>query len=84
MAGRFAGRLSEHFEEITFDEAQDAISDDKDAEADDNFQFKPREKGSFKKAAEKRHSIIVPKGTKKSVTRGGKSSKKKRAVKRAG
>lgn len=39
-----------HFEEITFDQAQDVIADDKDAkdEVGSEYKFKPREKGSFK------------------------------------
>jgi replicative DNA helicase len=52
-----------HFEEITFDEAQDVIADDKDEELEDDFSFKPRKKGSFKEASEKRH-VTVKKKTK--------------------
>lgn len=44
-----------HFEEITFDEAQDVISDDKDKDAEgEDFKFKPRQKGSFKSLQDKR------------------------------
>ena len=53
-----------HFEEITFDEAQDTIADDKDAEVEDDYKFKPREKGSFKKTSEAKHSKRVVKKTK--------------------
>lgn len=45
-----------HFEEVTFDEAQDAIADDKDSENEDNPSFKPRQKGSFDEIAKRRVS----------------------------
>lgn len=67
------------FEEVTFDEAQDIISDDKDSEVEDNFTFKPRQKGSFKAASEKRHSKVV---VKKSGS-ASKSANRKRVVKRS-
>jgi replicative DNA helicase len=67
-----------HFEEITFDEAQDAISDDKDAEVEDDFTFKPRKKGSYKAASEARHT----KNNKKSVSGAQKSTGKKKVVKK--
>lgn len=43
-----------HFEEITFDDAQDAIAEDKDQENEDNPSFKPRQKGSFEEIAKRR------------------------------
>jgi hypothetical protein len=51
-----------HFEEITFDEAQDAIAEDKDAEVEDEFKFKPRQKGSFKKVSDSKHKVIKKSG----------------------
>lgn len=80
-----------HFEEITFDEAQDAIGEDKDAEVEDDYTFKPRQKGSFKKVQEQRASKVVQvNGRKVAVVRnknaGGASKStgtKKRVVKRS-
>jgi hypothetical protein len=66
-----------HFEEITFDEAQDAISEDKDSEVEEDFKFKPRKKGSFKELSEKRHGKSSG-GAKKSTAKKG-----KRVVKRS-
>jgi replicative DNA helicase len=65
-----------HFEEITFDEAQDAIAEDKDSEIEEDYKFKPRKKGSFKEVSEMRHG-------KKQSSRAVKSAAKKRVVKRA-
>lgn len=62
-----------HFEEVTFDDAQDAIAEDKDSEIEDDYSFKPRKKGSFKEVSDKRHSSGKSK----------KRSSKKRVVKRA-
>lgn len=69
-----------HFEEVTFDEAQDAIADDKDSEVEEDFKFKPRQKGSFKVMSEKRHGS---KKIKKTSGGASKSTDKKRVVKRA-
>lgn len=68
-----------YFEEVTFDEAQDIIAEDKDDEDDDEKSFKPRKRGSFKEIAEKRsRSITVP----KSVAASHKSTKKTVVVRR--
>jgi replicative DNA helicase len=82
-----------HFEEITFDEAQEVIAEDKDAEIEDDYTFKPRQKGSFKQISAKRHSTVIDtksskKKKKKAVVKskkGGapKSTSPKRVVKRA-
>lgn len=78
-----------HFEEITFDDAQDAIAEDKDAEVEEDFKFKPRQKGSYKQVSEKRHGPKDPwhhKNKKvKKMKSGGtlKPAAKKRVVKRA-
>lgn len=74
-----------HFEEITFDEAQDAIADDKDAEVEEDYSFQPRKKGSYKIAAEKRSQANKGKNVKIKKASGGasKSTAKKRVVKRA-
>lgn len=68
-----------HFEEITFDEAQDAIADDKDSEVEEDFKFKPRKKGSFAEASKKKHD----KSGKKTSGSASKSPAQKRVVKRA-
>lgn len=48
-----------HFEEITFDQAQDVISEDKDSKDDEEgaYKFKPRVKGSFKNLQEGRNKF---------------------------
>lgn len=67
-----------HFEEVTFDEAQDLIADDKDSEVDDQeFKFTPRKKGSFKEAQSKKKSHIDVKVKKKSSGSAKKSPAKK-------
>lgn len=60
-----------HFEEITFDEAQDVIADDKDAEVEDDYTFKPREKGSFKKVSDSKHATVNGKKVKIATKSGG-------------
>jgi replicative DNA helicase len=46
-----------YFEEVTFDEAQDLIAEDKDEEEDDdNVSFKPRQRGSFQAMAAKKRA----------------------------
>lgn len=58
------------FEEVTFDEAQDLIAEDKDEDEDtDNFTFKPRQKGSFKKIQESRKKKIIVPSKKIAVTK---------------
>lgn len=71
-----------HFEEITFDEAQDVIADDKDAEVDDDFTFSPRKKGSFKAASDHRHKIVKSK-SKNASSASKTASTKKRVVRRS-
>lgn len=75
-----------HFEEITFDEAQDAIADDKDSELEDDYSFKPRQKGSFKKVQD--HRIATVNGKKVTIKKNARgasksSSKPKRVVRRS-
>lgn len=49
-----------HFEEITFDEAQDLIADDEsEDESFSDATFKPRQKGSFKQMAENRKEALA-------------------------
>jgi replicative DNA helicase len=65
-----------HFEEITFDEMQDAVAEDKDAEVEDTDKaFQPRQKGSYKAVSNKKHT----------TKSGGaqKSAKKKVVVRRS-
>ena len=71
-----------HFEEVTFDEAQDAIAEDKDAEVEEDFTFKHREKGSFKIASDAKHGKKIVKN--KNARGASKSSSTtKRVVKRS-
>jgi replicative DNA helicase len=72
-----------HFEEVTFDEAQDAISDDKDAEVEEDFSFQPRQRGSFKVASDAKHGKkkIVKNNNARSASKT--ASKKKVVVKRS-
>jgi replicative DNA helicase len=78
-----------HFEEITFDEAQDAIAEDKDSEVEDDYKFKPRQKGSFKQMSDAKHKTATINGKKVMVVKknaGGASkstSNKKVVVKRS-
>lgn len=52
-----------HFEEVTFDNAQEIIAEDKDeaSETETEYKFKPREKGSFKNLQANRDSHKSPK-----------------------
>jgi hypothetical protein len=49
-----------HFEEVTYDEAMDAQAEDKDEDAEETYQFKPRQKGSFSEAASRRKKKVEP------------------------
>lgn len=78
-----------YFEEVTFDEAQDVMADDKDSEVEDDFTFKPRKKGSFKTASDAKHNKKSASPKKKVVVKksnnasgASKSTVQKRAVKR--
>jgi replicative DNA helicase len=53
-----------HFEEITFDEAQDAVAEDKDSEVEDDYKFKPRQKGSFRAVSDAKHKTATVGGKK--------------------
>jgi replicative DNA helicase len=63
-----------HFEEITQDEALDMVAEDKDKEVEEDYSFKPREKGSYKQVSEKKHKVVVKKSS------GASKSAKKRVV----
>lgn len=60
-----------HFEEITFDEAQEVIADDKDADDDSetDFKFKPRVKGSFKALQDSRDTHKAVSSSPKKIRR---------------
>lgn len=67
-----------YFEEVTFDDAQDLIAEDKDEEEEDAPTFKPRKRGSFQEIASKKRAahgkgVLVDRKTGKPV----KSSTKK-------
>ena len=63
-----------YFEEITFDDAQDLIAEDKDEEEEDNTPFKARQRGSFQQIASKKRSahgkgVLVDRSTGKPVVK---------------
>lgn len=75
-----------HFEEVTFDDAQDLIAEDKDKEVEGEVAFKPRAKGSFKKISDQKHATVNGRKVtiKKNAGSASKTAGKKKVVVKRG